>query len=60
MNNIIVCACCWFPSMMLLSRVIQVGECVISKLGTVVDVELSWCKSYVDVCIVGCCRYRVV
>ena len=33
--------------------VVQVGECVINKLGTVVDVELSWCKSYVDVCIVG-------
>ena len=31
----------------------QVGKCVINELGTVVVVELSWCKSYVDVCIVG-------
>ena len=30
----------------------KVGECVINKLGTVV-VEMSWCESYVDVCIVG-------
>ena len=31
----------------------KVGECVINKLGIVGVVELSWCKSYINVCIVG-------